>query len=37
MHEGKDQGKELKREIVDYNEQFDWTWDQGRFGFGPFG
>ncbi|KAF4519169.1 hypothetical protein B566_EDAN008232 [Ephemera danica] len=26
----------LKNEIIDYNEQFSWTWDQGRFGFGPF-
>ncbi|RZC40902.1 dual oxidase maturation factor 1 [Asbolus verrucosus] len=26
----------LKREVIDYNERFSWTWDQGRFGFGPF-
>ncbi|KAG5886749.1 hypothetical protein JTB14_019446 [Gonioctena quinquepunctata] len=25
----------LKHEIIDYNERFEWTWDQGRFGFGP--
>ncbi|XP_045462185.1 dual oxidase maturation factor 1-like [Harmonia axyridis] len=27
---------ELKNEIIDYNERFTWTWDQGNFGFGPF-
>ncbi|KAJ8970438.1 hypothetical protein NQ314_001233 [Rhamnusium bicolor] len=27
---------DLKYEIIDYNERFEWTWDQGRFGFGPF-
>lgn len=27
----------LKKEIIDYNERFTWTWDQGNFGFGPFG
>lgn len=27
----------LRDEIIDYNEHFSWTWDQGRFGFGPFG
>ncbi|KAJ8922367.1 hypothetical protein NQ315_004310 [Exocentrus adspersus] len=26
----------LKYEKIDYNERFEWTWDQGRFGFGPF-
>lgn len=28
---------ELKGEIINYNERFEWTWDQGRFGFGPQG
>ncbi|PSN41138.1 hypothetical protein C0J52_05203 [Blattella germanica] len=27
----------LPGEKIDYNERFWWTWDQGRFGFGPFG
>lgn len=27
----------LKHETIDYNERFEWTWDQGRFGFGPYG
>ena len=27
----------LKGEEIDYNERFWWTWDQGRFGFGPYG
>lgn len=27
----------LRKEIIDYNERFEWTWDQGRFGFGPYG
>ncbi|XP_011309827.1 dual oxidase maturation factor 1 [Fopius arisanus] len=25
----------LAGETIDYNERFPWTWDQGRFGFGP--
>ncbi|KAJ8951370.1 hypothetical protein NQ318_009306 [Aromia moschata] len=25
----------LRNEIINYNERFEWTWDQGRFGFGP--
>ncbi|KAK9877232.1 hypothetical protein WA026_016978 [Henosepilachna vigintioctopunctata] len=25
----------LQKEIIDYNERFTWTWDQGTFGFGP--
>ncbi|KAJ4431900.1 hypothetical protein ANN_20506 [Periplaneta americana] len=24
-------------EKINYNERFSWTWDQGRFGFGPYG
>lgn len=27
----------LKGETINYNERFEWTWDQGRFGFGPYG
>lgn len=27
----------LPGEKIDYNERFWWTWDQGRFGFGPYG
>lgn len=29
----------LKDEMIDYNERFHWSepWDQGRFGFGPYG
>jgi hypothetical protein len=27
----------LPGEKIDYNERFSWTWDQGRFGFGPYG
>ncbi|XP_023023133.1 dual oxidase maturation factor 1 [Leptinotarsa decemlineata] len=27
---------DLQHEIIDYNERFEWTWDQGRFGFGPY-
>lgn len=29
----------LKDEMINYNERFHWSepWDQGRFGFGPFG
>lgn len=27
----------LQHEKINYNERFEWTWDQGRFGFGPFG
>ncbi|XP_069693066.1 dual oxidase maturation factor 1-like [Periplaneta americana] len=23
-------------EKINYNERFSWTWDQGRFGFGPY-
>ncbi|XP_018569884.1 dual oxidase maturation factor 1 [Anoplophora glabripennis] len=26
----------LEYEKIDYNERFEWTWDQGRFGFGPY-
>ncbi|XP_057657303.1 dual oxidase maturation factor 1-like isoform X1 [Diorhabda carinulata] len=26
----------LKYEIINYNERFEWTWDQGVFGFGPY-
>lgn len=29
--------KFLPNEIINYNERFLWTWDQGRFGFGPNG
>ncbi|KAF7403173.1 hypothetical protein HZH68_005967 [Vespula germanica] len=25
----------LPNEIINYNERFPWTWDQGRFGYGP--
>lgn len=25
-----------KYENIDYNERFEWIWDQGRFGFGPY-
>lgn len=28
---------ELLDEVINYNERFHWTWDQGRFGFGPYG
>lgn len=24
-------------QLIKYNEQFLWTWDQGRYGFGPNG
>ncbi|XP_065351990.1 dual oxidase maturation factor 1-like [Cloeon dipterum] len=34
--EGDQKPPELKHEIVNYNEEFSWTWDQGRFGFGPY-
>lgn len=27
----------LENETINYNERFSWTWDQGRFGFGPYG
>lgn len=27
----------LQKEIINYNERFEWMWDQGRFGFGPYG
>lgn len=27
----------LPGEKIDYNERFWWTWDQGLFGFGPYG
>ncbi|XP_008547529.1 dual oxidase maturation factor 1 isoform X2 [Microplitis demolitor] len=30
-----EKGSVLEREIINYNERFSWTWDQGRFGFGP--
>jgi hypothetical protein len=36
IEEGKKNGK-LPGEKIDYNERFWWTWDQGRFGFGPYG
>nr|CAD7458661.1 unnamed protein product [Timema tahoe] len=26
----------LVNETINYNERFWWTWDQGRFGFGPY-
>ncbi|CAG9856538.1 unnamed protein product [Phyllotreta striolata] len=26
----------LEHETINYNERFEWTWDQGRFGFGPY-
>ncbi|XP_044254633.1 dual oxidase maturation factor 1-like [Tribolium madens] len=26
----------LANEIINYNERFSWTWDQGRFGYGPY-
>ncbi|XP_012287454.1 dual oxidase maturation factor 1 isoform X2 [Orussus abietinus] len=29
-------GTPLEKEIINYNERFPWTWDQGRFGFGPY-
>lgn len=29
--------EKLKFEKINYNERFEWTWDQGRFGFGPYG
>lgn len=28
--------EKLPGEKIDYNERFWWTWDQGRFGFGPY-
>ncbi|XP_017781114.1 PREDICTED: dual oxidase maturation factor 1-like [Nicrophorus vespilloides] len=31
-----DRNSSLKHEVINYNERFHWTWDQGRFGFGPF-
>ncbi|XP_076286688.1 dual oxidase maturation factor 1-like isoform X2 [Lasioglossum baleicum] len=30
-----EQGTLLEKETINYNERFWWTWDQGRFGFGP--
>lgn len=30
-------GSVLEKEVINYNERFLWTWDQGRFGFGPNG
>ncbi|XP_031827942.2 dual oxidase maturation factor 1-like isoform X1 [Nomia melanderi] len=30
-----EQGTPLAKETINYNERFWWTWDQGRFGFGP--
>ena len=24
-------------ETINYNEEFSWSWRQGRLGFGPFG
>lgn len=32
-----DSNSSLKYETINYNERFEWTWDQGRFGFGPYG
>ncbi|XP_063244374.1 dual oxidase maturation factor 1-like isoform X2 [Bacillus rossius redtenbacheri] len=29
-------GTALEHETINYNERFWWTWDQGRFGFGPY-
>ncbi|KAK4877433.1 hypothetical protein RN001_009939 [Aquatica leii] len=26
----------LANEVINYNERFEWAWDQGRFGFGPY-
>lgn len=28
--------KALPNEVINYNERLHWTWDQGRFGFGPY-
>ncbi|KAI4483311.1 hypothetical protein M0804_008366 [Polistes exclamans] len=33
---GKGKNGALQNEIINYNERFPWTWDQGRFGFGPY-
>ncbi|XP_043248193.1 uncharacterized protein LOC122394999 isoform X3 [Colletes gigas] len=30
-------GTPLAKETINYNERFWWTWDQGKFGFGPYG
>ncbi|XP_057318930.1 dual oxidase maturation factor 1-like isoform X2 [Microplitis mediator] len=30
-----EKGSVLEREVINYNERFLWTWDQGRIGFGP--
>ncbi|XP_034933826.1 dual oxidase maturation factor 1-like [Chelonus insularis] len=30
-----ERGTPLEKEIINYNERFSWTWDQGTFGFGP--
>lgn len=32
-----DEGSVFAKEVIDYNERFEWTWDQGRVGFGPYG
>ena len=29
--------EKLLNETINYNENFDWRWEQGRFGFGIFG
>ncbi|XP_043248191.1 dual oxidase maturation factor 1-like isoform X1 [Colletes gigas] len=29
-------GTPLAKETINYNERFWWTWDQGKFGFGPY-
>jgi hypothetical protein len=31
-----ERNSKLPGEKIDYNERFWWTWDQGRFGFGPY-
>ncbi|XP_015437401.1 PREDICTED: dual oxidase maturation factor 1-like [Dufourea novaeangliae] len=30
-----EEGTSLAKETINYNERFWWTWDQGKFGFGP--
>jgi hypothetical protein len=32
-----EEGTLLAKETINYNERFPWTWDQGIFGFGPYG
>ncbi|KAK3090918.1 hypothetical protein FSP39_015718 [Pinctada imbricata] len=34
--EGDDASEKLLNETIFYNENFDWRWEQGRFGFGIF-